>query len=73
LRRRKTGFSLPYADWMTGPLRDRCEGMIVALKRSHMVNAEAVGQTWQDFLKHKGSSWSRAWMLIVLGEYLNRL
>ena len=50
LRRRKTGFSLPYADWMTGPLRDRCEGMIDTLKRSNMVDSEAVGQTWQDFL-----------------------
>jgi asparagine synthase (glutamine-hydrolysing) len=73
LCRRKTGFSLPYADWMTGPLRDRCEAMIDTLKCSNMVNSDAVAQTWQDFLRHKGASWSRAWMLVVLGEYMNLL
>lgn len=70
-RRSKTGFSLPYISWMTGPLRDRCESALHSLERSNVVDADAVKLTWQEFLKAKGASWSRAWLLIVLGEYLN--
>jgi asparagine synthase (glutamine-hydrolysing) len=70
-RRPKTGFSLPYVEWMTGSLRDRCEGALDTLRRSNLVDAEVIRMTWREFLKNRDSSWSRAWLLIVLGEYLN--
>ncbi|MHB8901446.1 MAG: asparagine synthase (glutamine-hydrolyzing) [Thermoguttaceae bacterium] len=69
--RPKTGFALPYSDWMLGPLRDLSEAMLKIVSDSGLLAASQVERTWHRFLTSRGTSaWSRAWMLIVLGAWL---
>lgn len=67
----KRGFSLSQAKWMTGPLREQFEYFLETLKQSGWVEPATVAKVWQDFLADtQGPSWSRAWMLGVLGAWL---
>ncbi|SIO55263.1 asparagine synthase (glutamine-hydrolysing) [Singulisphaera sp. GP187] len=70
---KKRGFTLPQARWMAGPLRDLFEGFIDATRRSGLVDPAGVDTIWRDFLAEpNGSTWSRAWIVGVLGAWLNR-
>jgi asparagine synthase (glutamine-hydrolysing) len=68
----KRGFSLPQARWLSGPLRPLFEGLLETTKQSGLVDPAGVSAVWEDFLDEpKRSTWSRAWMLGVLGSWLN--
>jgi asparagine synthase (glutamine-hydrolysing) len=72
-RRRKRGFSLPHAKWMTGPLRGQFEDLLDNTKQSGIVESDGVQAVWDAFLDDPdGPTWSRAWMLGVLGGWLDR-
>jgi asparagine synthase (glutamine-hydrolysing) len=74
LRRSKSGFTLPIARWMRGPLRDSCESRIGALAKSGLVDGDGAWGVWRQFLRDtSGPSWSRAWMLTTLGEWSQRI
>jgi len=67
----KRGFSLSQSNWMAGPLRERFEQYIAVLSSSGLVEPDAVSCVWQDFLEDKqGPTWSRTWMLGVLGAWI---
>ena len=67
----KRGFSLPYARWMSGPLRPLFESHLDTLRTSGLVDGHEVTKIWSEFLAHpEGTSWSRAWTLGVLGAWL---
>jgi asparagine synthase (glutamine-hydrolysing) len=73
LRLRKRGFSLPHAKWMSGPLRAQFEGYLDCLCLSETMEPTAVRSIWCEFLARGGeASWSRAWLLGVLGASLER-
>jgi asparagine synthase (glutamine-hydrolysing) len=68
----KRGFGLLQARWMTGSLREEFEHHLATLRTSGLVEADAVDAVWQDFLADAGGpTWSRAWMLGVLGAWLD--
>lgn len=70
---KKRGFVLPQADWMAGPLREKFEHLLRSVKDSGCLNPDGVSMVWQDFLADlRGPTWSRAWMLGVLGAWLKR-
>lgn len=72
--RPKSGFSLPFNDWIYGPLRPQCEAAISALADSAVLNPAAVRQLWMDAEKRPASiHWSRPLALVVLGHYLAKL
>jgi asparagine synthase (glutamine-hydrolysing) len=69
----KRGFSLPLARWLRGPLLDLAEKAIDRLKKSGLVAPHAVSQIWASFTREPQTpAWSRAFMLVVLGNYLER-
>ena len=71
--RAKKGFSLPFADWMFGPLRDQCEAAIEALAACPLFEAAAVRGLWSDYAaRRRQIHWSRPLSLVVLGSYLGR-
>ncbi|MFM7033682.1 MAG: asparagine synthase (glutamine-hydrolyzing) [Planctomycetia bacterium] len=71
--RPKTGFSLPFDEWMRGPLRDSCEAAIDTLANCPLFEAGAIRQTWDRFTSRPGEvHWSRALALVVLGTYLGK-
>ena len=71
-RRRKQGFSLPFADWMRRELREEVDAGIVSLARlGGPVAGSAVQEVWQRFCSEPGRiNWSRPWSLFILGRYL---
>jgi asparagine synthase (glutamine-hydrolysing) len=66
----KKTFTLPWKEWLRGPLRARIERSLSDLSPalgSH-VHANGAKSVWQDFLAGK-TSWSRPWSIYVLNEW----
>jgi asparagine synthase (glutamine-hydrolysing) len=71
--RPKTGFSLPFGDWMFGPLREQCEAAIESLAACPLFDAGVVRQMWAEYdARRKQIHWSRPLSLVVLGSYLGK-
>jgi asparagine synthase (glutamine-hydrolysing) len=69
----KQGFSLPLDRWMRGPLTGLAETAINRLKNGGLVASRPVDRIWSRFKREpKTPAWSRALMLVVLGNYLER-
>jgi asparagine synthase (glutamine-hydrolysing) len=68
----KRGFVLPMARWMKGPMREECREAIESLRRSGLVRPEGIDRVWEEF-SLQDASWARAWSLVVLGRFLNRV
>ncbi|MGH7192131.1 MAG: asparagine synthase (glutamine-hydrolyzing), partial [Candidatus Saccharimonadales bacterium] len=47
--RPKTGFTLPLAQWMLGPMRDLCERSLLACSESGALPMAAVRRVWDEF------------------------
>jgi asparagine synthase (glutamine-hydrolysing) len=72
-QRRKTGFTLPIADWMRGEMRDVCTAAIETCAALPMLRADAVRRTWTEYLRDPARmSWTRPFALVVLGSYLGQ-
>lgn len=69
-RQRKRTFTLPWEQWLRGPLKPRLEESFTDLapQLDGTLRAAGVQLVWQDFLGGK-TSWSRPWSLFVLNEW----
>ncbi|HMO39158.1 MAG TPA: asparagine synthase (glutamine-hydrolyzing) [Saprospiraceae bacterium] len=73
LHRPKQGFIMPFADWMRGPLRAFCAHHLAVLADQPAFREETIQRFWQDFLQgSKAISWSRLWLLVALGAWVER-
>jgi asparagine synthase (glutamine-hydrolysing) len=73
LGQRKRTFTLPWDEWLRGPLWARLErsfGDPAPAFAAHM-HADGVRSVWSAFLAGK-TSWSRPWSLYVLNEWCRR-
>ena len=70
LGQRKKTFTLPWEEWLRGPLRPRLEASFadMAPALAPQLHAEGVRSVWSAFLDGK-TSWSRPWTLYVLNEW----
>ncbi len=66
----KRTFTLPWEEWLRGPLRARMEASFSDLAPSlvRQVRPGGVPSVWTDFLAGK-TTWSRPWSLYVLNEW----
>jgi len=71
VNQKKRGFTLPWSDWLRGPLRSRIESGLADLSPSLPLSAEHVQSIWRDYLDGK-TSWSRPWSLYVLNEWIRK-
>jgi asparagine synthase (glutamine-hydrolysing) len=73
LAQRKRTFTLPWEEWLRGPLRPRLEASFAdpAPALAPHLHAEGVRLVWEAFLAGK-TSWSRPWSLYVLNEWCRR-
>ncbi|MFM7466201.1 MAG: asparagine synthase (glutamine-hydrolyzing) [Cyanobium sp.] len=71
LNRPKQGFTLPMRPWMLGPLRELCQERIERLQASGWLDPLWVDRQWQAFEADQ-LRWTRAWNLVVLGEFARR-
>jgi asparagine synthase (glutamine-hydrolysing) len=70
LQQQKRTFTLPWEEWLRGPLREKLEASFASPAESLAPHLRAGGMTaiWNDFLAGK-TSWSRPWSLYVLNEW----
>lgn len=73
LRQKKRTFTLPWEEWLRGPLRSRVEGSLreVAPSLKCYWKPEGAQEVWAAFVAGK-TSWSRPWSLFVLNEWCRR-
>jgi asparagine synthase (glutamine-hydrolysing) len=75
LTRPKRGFTLPFAQWMRGPLKPFLEDTFAtaSVDRSGLFSADAVQRLWRGYLAGNDTAeWSRVWSLAVLIAFVNR-
>src|SRR5713226_1684811 len=70
LAQKKRTFTLPWEEWLRGPLRGRVEASFAdpAPSLAAYLRAGGVRSIWTDFLAGK-TTWSRPWSLYVLHEW----
>jgi len=70
LAQRKRTFTLPWEEWLRGPLRARMEASFSDLAPSlvRQLRPGGIPSVWTDFLAGK-TTWSRPWSLYVLNEW----
>jgi asparagine synthase (glutamine-hydrolysing) len=73
LSQKKRTFTLPWEEWLRGPLRGRIEASFADLAPSlaPFLRPEGVRALWSEFLAGK-TSWSRPWSVYVLNEWCRR-
>jgi asparagine synthase (glutamine-hydrolysing) len=69
--RPKMGFSLPMAQWMSGPLADFCQSGLDHLVHENILDTKSRTWVWANFTTGK-THWPTAWAAVVLGHYLAR-
>jgi asparagine synthase (glutamine-hydrolysing) len=75
LTRPKRGFTLPFAQWMRGPLKPFLEDTFssASVTRSGLFAPNAVQAHWRGFLAGTDTrEWSRVWSLAILVAFVNR-
>jgi asparagine synthase (glutamine-hydrolysing) len=71
--RPKSGFSLPFREWMNGPLRDQCEAAVDTLGSCPLFDTQAVRKLWGEYQSPTSNThWSRPLSFVVLGSYLQQ-
>jgi asparagine synthase (glutamine-hydrolysing) len=73
LAQTKRTFTLPWEEWLRGPLRPRLEASFasIAPPLARHLHSNGVLAVWSEFLAGK-TSWSRPWSLYVLNEWCRR-
>jgi asparagine synthase (glutamine-hydrolysing) len=73
LTQRKRTFTLPWEEWLRGPLRSRVDASFASPSPTlaQHLHFDGVRAVWSDFLAGK-TSWSRPWSLYVLNEWCRR-
>src|SRR5881394_1401625 len=73
LGQKKRTFTLPWQQWLRGPLRAKLEGSFgeIAPPLKDHLKAGGVQAVWQSFLAGK-TTWSRPWSIFVLNEWCKR-
>src|SRR5260370_27222 len=73
LTQKKRTFTLPWEEWLRGPLRKRIEASFAepAAELAPYLRSDGVRQVWSAFLAGK-TSWSRPWSIYVLNEWCRK-
>ncbi|MGB0630564.1 MAG: asparagine synthase (glutamine-hydrolyzing) [Alphaproteobacteria bacterium] len=70
--RPKTGFSIPLADWLRGPLRDWAEDLLSEkrLQETALLEPGAVRRKWTEHVTGKGNRAPALWNVLMLQQWL---
>jgi asparagine synthase (glutamine-hydrolysing) len=70
----KQGFTLPFDNWLRGPLRGDVEARLGVLNfAGTWVHAKLATRLFQRFLAGEKRLWTRVWAIYVLDRWLERL
>ena len=70
---RKRTFTLPWEQWLRGPLKTRLQESFANLTPpvASFLKIDGIRSVWQSFLAGR-TSWSRPWSIFVLNEWMRR-
>jgi len=70
---RKRTFTLPWEQWLRGPLKTRLAESFANLTPPlrAFLKIGGIGSVWQSFLAGR-TTWSRPWAIFVLNEWMRR-
>jgi asparagine synthase (glutamine-hydrolysing) len=73
LAQKKRTFTLPWEQWLRGPLRKRMEASFADVAPALMphVHADGIREVWSAFLAGN-TSWSRPWSIYAVNEWCRR-
>ncbi len=73
--RPKTGFAIPIAQWLRGPLREWAETLIdeARLEREGYLNIEIVHETWRQHLSERYDWSARIWSVLMFQAWLEEI
>ena len=73
MAQKKRTFTLPWDEWLRGPLKTRLEKSVTNLASpvASLLKPDGVKSVWQGFLAGK-TSWSRPWAIFALNEWARR-
>ena len=71
IERPKTGFSVPLASWLRGPLRPWAEELIRpgVLLRDGLLDADKIGQLWQSHLSGRFDHGNHLWNILMFQSW----
>jgi asparagine synthase (glutamine-hydrolysing) len=74
IERPKTGFSVPLADWLRGPLRPWAEELMrpAALARDGLIDADKVGRMWRNHLSGRFDHSSHLWNILMYQSWVGQ-
>jgi asparagine synthase (glutamine-hydrolysing) len=67
-RRPKRGFSMPFGEWLRGPLRGLAEDVLAdrSFRSSGLLDDREIDRVWKRFRAGGHDHWTRVWSLMVL-------
>jgi len=73
LKQPKRGFTLPFAGWLQGPLRELMAENLGFLSSTNLLDPAGINLVRKLFdSEPQGPAWSRVWALITLGSWLSK-
>jgi asparagine synthase (glutamine-hydrolysing) len=70
----KLGFTLPFVQWLRGPMRAEVQERLAALSHAGpYLHPPAVSRLFRRFLEGEDRLWPRVWSLYVLDRWLERV
>ena len=72
IERPKSGFEIPLAEWLRGPLRDWAENLLeeTRLEREGYLNAKLIREAWRQHLSCRYDRTVRLWTVLMLQAWL---
>lgn len=72
-KRKKRGFTLPVAKWLSASMRNEVHSLVFQTAESGVVDKACCSQVWQSFIKHPNQNTApRVLVLAALGNWLQK-
>jgi asparagine synthase (glutamine-hydrolysing) len=67
-RKPKRGFTLPFGEWLRGPMRPLVEETLSdsAFRTSGLIDASEADREWRGFLQNPTANWTHVWTILIL-------
>lgn len=72
IERPKMGFTVPVAQWLSGPLRGWAESLLATLPRHSLLDKKTITNCWDKLLQGQAYQGNKVWAVLVLLEWCER-
>jgi asparagine synthase (glutamine-hydrolysing) len=72
VEREKMGFSVPLAQWLSGPLRDWAGDLLLSKPSDELLRTDVLGREWDRFLSGDSNNSAGLWATVVFRSWQDR-